>query len=514
MREVVLRSPDDYEGWRTAARRLAEARVRPVDVVWRADRDAADLFAQPPDAGDTPAMPPRALRVPRRFLDLAELVACHKDPERFAFLFRVLDRLQDEPKLLDLTTDDDVFRIEHMAKSVRRDRHKMTAFVRFKEVAPAEAREDREAGRPAYLAWFEPEHHIVALTAPFFVERFGAMDWTIVTPEARASWDGTALVLGPGGSRDDVPAEDATEEDWRTYYTNIFNPARLKVDAMKREMPVKYWKNLPEASLIAPLIRAAGQNEATMVATPQTSVPKRAATIVARTEEARLVRMEEGHAERHSPSLSGSGGMGGNGLEILRREALSCTRCDLHRFATQVVFGEGLPTADLVFVGEQPGDREDLAGKPFIGPAGTMFDRALGEAGIDRKRAYVTNAVKHFKFEPRGKKRIHKKPGIGEINACHHWLEEELKILRPRLTIALGASAIRSLTGQSASVLSVRGTVLSSPLAGPVFVTVHPSYLLRLPDEASQRIEYARFVDDLRAAKAIAAGPEQQGHDL
>ena len=514
MREVVLRSPDDYEGWRTAARRLAEAHVRPAEVVWRADRDAPDLFVQEPEASELPegsVEPPRVLRVPRRFVDLAELVVCHKEPERFAFLYRVLDRLQDEPKLLDITTDDDVFRIEHMAKSVRRDRHKMTAFVRFKEVAPAQPQAAGAAGRPTYLAWFEPEHHILALTAPFFVERFGAMDWTIVTPDARASWDGTALMLGPGGSRDDVPAEDATEEDWRTYYTNIFNPARLKVDAMKREMPVKYWKNLPEASLIAPLIRSAGNSEAKMVATPQVAVPKRAATIVARTEEARLARTEEARLAR-TEELPTGGGMGGNGLEMLRREALSCTRCDLHRFATQVVFGEGLSTADLVFVGEQPGDREDLAGKPFIGPAGSMFDRALGEAGIDRKRAYVTNAVKHFKFEPRGKKRIHKKPGIGEINACHHWLEEELRILRPRLTIALGASAIRSLTGQNASVLSVRGTVLTSPLAGPVFVTVHPSYLLRLPDEALQRTEYARFVDDLRAAKTIAAGQESP-HD-
>jgi len=493
MREVVLRAPDDGEGWRTAARRLAETGVPPAEVVWRADGTAPDLFVAPEAQGrEVPAggAPPRALRVPRRFVELSELVCCHKDPERFAFLYRMLCRLQEEPRLLDITTDDDVFRIEHMAKAVRRDRHKMTAFVRFKEVSA-------EGAPPSYLAWFEPEHHILALTAPFFVERFKAMLWTIVTPEARASWDGAALHLGPGGSRDDVPAEDATEEDWRTYYVNIFNPARLKVEAMKREMPVRYWKNLPEASLIAPLIRSAGNSEATMVATPQTRVPKRASTIVARTEEKR--------AERETvPSPAA----GGNGLEVLRREALACTRCDLYQFATQTVFGEGLPTADLVFVGEQPGDREDLSGKPFIGPAGAMFDRALGEAGIDRKRAYVTNAVKHFKFEPRGKKRIHKKPGIGEINACHYWLEEELKILQPRLTIALGASAIRSLTGQSASVLSVRGTVLSSRMAGPVFVTVHPSFLLRLPDEESQRREYGRFVDDLRAAKAIAASAD------
>ncbi|WP_237481283.1 UdgX family uracil-DNA binding protein [Lichenibacterium dinghuense] len=487
MREVVLRAPDDYEGWRDAARALAEAGVPAEAVVWRAAADAPDLFVSPPE--EAPSGDRRALRVPRRFVDLAELVACHRDPERFAFLYRLLCRLQDEPRLLDITTDEDVFRIEMMAKSVRRDRHKMTAFVRFKEVLV-------EGAEPAYLAWFEPEHHILALTAPFFVERFKAMLWTIVTPEARASWDGSALHFGPGGSRDEVPAEDATEEHWRTYYVNIFNPARLKVDAMKREMPVKYWKNLPEAQLIAPLVRSAGTSEARMVATPQKTVPKRAAAIVARADEAR--------AERDAPPTA----MGNNGLEALKREALACTRCDLHQFATQTVFGEGLSTADLVFVGEQPGDKEDLAGKPFIGPAGALFDRALGEAGIDRTRAYVTNAVKHFKFEPRGKRRIHKKPGVGEINACHHWLEEELKILRPRLTIALGASAIRSLTGQSASVLSVRGTVLSSALAGPVFVTVHPSFILRLPDEASQTTEFGRFVADLRHAKARAAGED------
>ncbi len=491
MREVVLRAPDDHEGWREAARALAEAGVPPDAVVWRAADDAPDLFVSPAEAtGDAPR---RALRVPRRFVDLAELVACHRDPERFAFLYHMLCRFQDEARLLDITSDDDVFRLEMMAKAVRRDRHKMTAFVRFKEVTV-------EGAPSSMVAWFEPEHHILALTAPFFVERFRAMLWTIVTPEARASWDGAALHFGPGGSRDEVPAEDATEDQWRTYYVNIFNPARLKVDAMKREMPVKYWKNLPEAELIAPLIRSAGSNEARMVATPQKIVPKRAAAIVARTEEAR--------AERDAPPPAAAGG---NGLAVLRREALSCTRCDLHRFATQTVFGEGLSTSDLVFVGEQPGDKEDLAGKPFIGPAGTLFDRALGEAGIDRARAYVTNAVKHFKFEPRGKRRIHKKPGVGEINACHHWLEEELKILRPKLTIALGASAIRSLTGQSASVLSLRGTVLTSSLAGQVFVTVHPSYLLRLPDEESQRTEYARFVDDLRAAKALAARAEEGG---
>ena len=489
MREIVLSRPDDFEGWRDAARRLAEASVPPEEVVWRVDGGTSDLFVSAED--DPPPAGQRALRVPRRFIDLAEWVVCHRDPERFALLYRLLCRLQDEPKLLDVTTDDDVFRIEMMAKAVRRDRHKMTAFVRFRELSTEEG--------PRYLAWFEPDHHIVRLAAPFFVERFRSMRWSIITPDASVSWDLDRLSFGPGGAREDVPAQDATEDAWRTYYAHVFNPARLKVDAMKREMPVKYWKNLPEAPLIAPLIRSAGDTEDAMVKRPQNEVPKRAATILARTEAART------EAGRAAPPAAG-----GNGLDALRREAMTCERCDLYRFATQTVFGEGEPDADLVFVGEQPGDKEDLAGRPFVGPAGALFDRALAEAGIDRKRAYVTNAVKHFKFEPRGKRRIHKKPGAGEIEACHGWLEQELAILRPRLVIALGATAIRALTGKSASVLAARGQVLPSPDGGPVFVTVHPSFLLRLPDEASQRDEYGKFVADLRAAKAIAAESDRE----
>ena len=250
-----------------------------------------------------------------------------------------------------------------------------------------------------------------------------------------------------------MPGEDAGDDLWRTYYANIFNPARLKVDAMKREMPVKYWKNLPESRLIAPLVRSAQEKEAAMVKAPQESVPRRAAIITRALDEARAAEVTA------SP----------NGLDALREQAQSCKRCALYGHATQTVFGEGLPSADLVFVGEQPGDKEDLAGKPFIGPAGAMFDRALGEAGIDRKRAYVTNAVKHFKFEPRGKRRIHMKPGVGEIDACRWWIEQELAMLRPKLTIALGATAVRSLTGKSASVLSVRGQVLPSPVRGAGF---------------------------------------------
>jgi DNA polymerase len=185
-------------------------------------------------------------------------------------------------------------------------------------------------------------------------------------------------------------------------------------------------------------------------------------------------------------------------LDGVRLEAEHCQRCPLYRDATQTVFGEGPPDAPVVFVGEQPGDQEDLAGKPFVGPAGQMFDRALGEAGIDRTRVYVTNAVKHFKFEPRGKRRIHQKPNYDEIEACRWWLDKELTLIRPRLTVALGATAARALTGRDTTISRARGRLMTLRQGVEGFITVHPAFLLRLPDAQSQAREYARFVEDLR----------------
>jgi uracil-DNA glycosylase family protein len=191
-------------------------------------------------------------------------------------------------------------------------------------------------------------------------------------------------------------------------------------------------------------------------------------------------------------------------LSALRREAAGCTRCDLYRHATQTVFGEGPQHAGIVLVGEQPGDAEDLAGKPFVGPAGKLLDRALEEAGIERDKVYVTNAVKHFKFEPRGKRRIHAKPNAGEIQACKWWLERELVSLAPKFIVALGATAAQALSGHTVAVTKVRGR--ETQLMGVRgLITVHPSYLLRIPDEASKAAEYKKFVADLRHAAKLAA---------
>ncbi len=185
-------------------------------------------------------------------------------------------------------------------------------------------------------------------------------------------------------------------------------------------------------------------------------------------------------------------------LSAARKAAEHCERCPLYRNATQTVFGEGPVHASVVFVGEQPGDQEDLAGKPFVGPAGQLFDRALAEAGIDRSRVYVTNAVKHFKFEPRGKRRIHKKPSNSEIEACHWWLENELRLLEPQLAVALGATAARALTGRDTVISRTRGKLMALRDGVEGFITVHPSFLLRLPDAESKAREFERFVADLK----------------
>jgi uracil-DNA glycosylase len=192
-------------------------------------------------------------------------------------------------------------------------------------------------------------------------------------------------------------------------------------------------------------------------------------------------------------------------LRMLAKAARSCTACHLYKRATQTVFGEGPNGATFMLLGEQPGDQEDLSGKPFVGPAGKLLDRALEEAGIDRGEVYVTNTVKHFKWEPRGKRRIHQKPNSREIAACRPWLEAELRLVRPKLLICLGATAAQSILGPSFRVTRERGKVLNSELAPRVLATVHPSSLLRQPDEESREREYRQFVADLRAARKAAA---------
>ena len=195
--------------------------------------------------------------------------------------------------------------------------------------------------------------------------------------------------------------------------------------------------------------------------------------------------------------------MSGSSLEVLREQADACRACPLWKNATQTVFGEGPPHASIMLVGEQPGDKEDLAGRPFVGPAGQMLDSALREAGIDRPKVYVTNAVKHFKFVPRGKFRLHQKPNTPEIKACRQWYERELAAIRPALVVAMGATAAQSVFGKITPINKSRGRLIDLPDGLQALVTVHPSYLLRLPDADAKAREYQRFVEDLKIAAAV-----------
>ena len=492
MRSVVLAHEVDWEGWRSAARALAVEGVPPEQVLWSV-REPDDLFADA-DAGPPPPAPAGGFTVPRALVELAETAIQARDPERFALLYRLIWRAHGgEKHVLDAVTDPEVDRVRRLAQAVRRDTHKMRAFVRFREV------QDSEGTR--YVSWFEPEHYIVEANAPFFVRRFATMVWSVLTPYRSAHWTGEELRFDRGANRAEVPDDDALERYWRAYYGAIFNPARLKVDAMRAEMPRKYWRNLPEAAAIPDLIRAASARTQNMVEQTVTPPPKAPSATSAAPETAPVA------TNPAKPALIRPAGDEAalSALRQAAKDAEACRRCDLWQPATQVVFGEGPADARILMVGEQPGDQEDLAGRPFVGPAGQLLDRAMVEAGIDRQEVYVTNAVKHFKFVPRGRRRIHEKPGVGEINACRHWLELERAEIRPALTVMMGATAARAVLGRTVAITRERGKPVALDGNAQGFITVHPSYLLRLPDEDAKVREYAAFVADLRHAASLVA---------
>jgi uracil-DNA glycosylase len=456
---VHLPAPDDFAFWRDRARGLVQSDIPPDRVSWVEPGGMGDLFAAESPARSDKRLPvPPAdaapVRASQRFLTLARSAALHSDHTRFGLLYRVLWRLQRNPRLMEDKADPEVRRIEELAKSVRRDAHKMHAFVRFREVAA-------EDGAPHFVAWFEPDHHILRAEAAFFMRRFANMRWSILTPRGSIHWDGETMREGPPARREDAPGDDSIEDLWRSYYAAIFNPARLKVSAMLSEMPKKYWKNLPEAELIPQLIAVAQAREAAMVAAG------------AREERARPATLAE-----------------------LAQGAAACRDCAIADCSTRAVAGEGPSQAALMIVGEQPGDQEDVVGRPFVGPAGQLLDEYLEAAGIDRSAAYVTNAVKHFKFALKGKHRLHQSPTAKEIDTCRWWLEAERVLVRPRIVLALGASAARGLLGRTVSVTRERGRAILLDDGSELWVTVHPSYLLRL-ESAARAEQAALFADDL-----------------
>jgi DNA polymerase len=469
MSHVMLPRIGTAQAWRDAARAFLAAGVPPETITWGDSTTEAGLFDDPvpPTSGGT-------ITVPRSFVAMADTVVWHNDPARFARLYAFLWRLRDAPQLMTDRGDPQLAALRRMEKNVRRCQHKMKAFVRFRELG------DPSDARRSFAAWFEPTHHTVEPTAAFFQRRFGDMDWRILTPDVSAVFENGTLRFETDHPRPALP-EDASEGLWVTYFRNIFNPARLKVQAMQSEMPKKYWKNMPEAAAIPELIATAPARAREMALAAPSLPPTRTRAI--QSQQAALSSAWEG------------------AVEELPQAIRACTRCPLHRSATQAVPGEGPHDAALMIVGEQPGDQEDLQGRPFVGPAGKLFDAVAKRAGLDREQAFVTNAVKHFKFQPRGRRRIHQRPDAGEIQHCRWWLEAEIDTVRPELVLALGATASEALTGSGKALAQRRGRIETGHDGVPVLVTFHPAYLLRLPD-ATMRAETE---DQFRADLALAA---------
>ena len=467
----TARFNSDFESWRSEAREFIRGNIQPESIYWlSSDERQENLFSgrvkgqSEERVFSTSRADQKIISVPARFVKAARFVAAHRDPHRWELLYKLLWRMtHGEPDLLDLSIDLEVARFDSMLHSVRRDLHKMTAFVRFRKI--------KTEGESAFVAWYEPDHPILKLAVDFFAKRFNGMVWSILTPDSSAHWDGERLHFTGGGKRADLPAEDAAEDLWRTYYSSIFNPARIKVRAMKKELPVRYWKNLPESRLISDLIRKA---------------PSRLQQFYAQQPESAEPYLALARVGGEPPTLAS-----------LREASALCRACGICEHATQTVFGEGPDDAEIVIVGEQPGDQEDLSGRPFVGPAGHLLNQALADAGLDRGRLYLTNAVKHFKWKRQGTFRLHQRPSASEISVCKPWLNAELEIMRPKTLVCLGNSAAQSVLGKAVTLKEVRGRWLETAACPRTLVTIHPSAILRIEDGSLRKEEYLRFVADL-----------------
>ncbi|SDV46743.1 UdgX family uracil-DNA binding protein [Chitinasiproducens palmae] len=537
---------DDFGSWRTAARRALIAQLAPDQIEWRTTDSgpAADarqpragfLFDDPlpettapclaasetvrtgstavsrmpalVEAGDAvdavgvaPADETNAsdatagFAVPRDVLKRIRTAARASDPQRWSFLYRVVWRYAHGDHAAVLPGDIDGERLTRMARQVTREFHHWRAFLRFSETsdaddAAASASTDAAeaalpvaasgatdpAAAPALVAWCEPEHDILEPLARYFEKRLGRARWMIATPDGVARHDRDGLDIDRSAPQKRPASQDEVEQLWRTYFRSIFNPARVNPALTRQHLPLRYWKHLPEGDLIPRLAAEAttGQRRHAQAPTLRGNTGKQVA-----------VSAHDAQPQRDAATSLDT-----------------CRRCPLWEHATQAVGGVGPANATLMLVGEQPGDQEDLSGKPFVGPAGQLLDRAMASADVPRERVYVTNAVKHFKWEPRGKRRLHKTPAQREIDACHVWLEQEIAAHRPRVVVALGATALKSLSAAKAKLSSV----LNQPYEQDgmwIVPTYHPSYALRVPDAEARAAAERTIVEALARAREL-----------
>jgi probable DNA metabolism protein len=471
---VELNGGADLQGFRETLRIMTLCNIPPEQITWSTKAEP-DLFGNQDQSAYGAAG--RPIILPRYVAEMIKLVVCHHDPEKYARLYELVWRLQHENKrLLEVDSDERVHRLEMMKQEVLRDIHKIQASLRFQQV------NDPTVG-DRFIAWFEPEHFIIEHTAQFFIDRFGSIDWTILTPKGSLRWNKKELLIGPPALRGDRPAPDAFEIGWRIHYESTFNPARTNVQVKRQLTPKPYWRDRPDMQPIPDMVQTSAlrvedmiDREAEMPAKrnpAKRTLDKAVAAIPDQAPKtlAELNRM----IQASEPFVEGS---------------------------DKAVLGEGPMHPAIAFVGEQPGDQEDLQGRPFVGPAGKLLDRAMEEAGIERKKTYITNAVKHFKFVQRGKRRLHQSPTAGEVKHYRWWLEKELDLVQPELVVGLGATAVHALAGKATPIGKNRGPAEFGERRG--YITIHPSFLLRLQDSESKQREYTAFVKDLKRIRDMA----------
>ena len=456
----------EFTQWRDVARPLLSAGIAPEEMEWRAGRQFEPLIS---NDSAMPAAGPASVRLSRQLIELLEAISCYRHDGRWELMYRLAWRSLRQPRLLEDAADPDMHRARQMESAVNREVHKMHAFVRFREMTD-------EHGENKYFAWFEPTHDILRRGVSFFCKRFPNMEWMIATPDGTALWQNGGLQFVETPDKSTLPKADAHESLWRTYYRNICNVSRINPPAMRREMPQRYWRNLPESVEIQTLLR---DGQASFSQRQRDAMDMELA-------KARAMQRALADLPDHSGGPS------------------ACRRCEIWRHATQAVLGEGSTSAAIMLVGEQPGDEEDLRGRPFVGPAGRVLDGALKTAGLERGELYITNAVKHFKWQPRGKRRLHKRPDASEVAACNHWLDAEVSQVKPRIIVALGASALRALAGLTDSIESARHLQIPHASGAQIVCTYHPSAILRA-DPANAAQLRSHLVDDLRRARELAA---------
>lgn len=478
----------NFGEWRNAARDLLIHSVPPELVTWSQpdapDLLSADLFSGAPapaepthNASISLDQPRPAPHLPRSLMDMLQTAACCRMPDRWAFLYRVIWRWTQGEHDVQSAADADGARLHAMVKAVRREEHDMHAYIRFRE-------RPEDAGPPRFVAWFEPRHDVLPQVAEHFVNRMGKVSWMIATPEASVLWDGHTLHSAGPLMSSAAELDDSGEALWLTYYRSIFNPARLNTQVMQSHIPSRFWKNLPEGAIVPEMVTNAALG-ARRTGQAQAVGRKGGATIP--------IAPADAQPERQQPS-----------------KLDECRRCDLWQYATQAVGGEGSKKAPIMLVGEQPGDQEDLAGQPFVGPAGKLLDRVFEAAGVARREIYLTNAVKHFKWEPRGKRRLHKTPAQREVEACSYWLEKELASIKPKVIVALGATALKSVLGDGRATLKDSLGKAIRHEDRWVVTVYHPSYILRVPDEEAKRQAFSVMVEGLKLAQQLLERPPEE----